>query len=53
MQLNLTFLEMPNPTAGVWDTLDAEQRLVVLEVLARLIAQATQPETSAEGNHDD
>ena len=53
MQLNLTFPEMPNPTAGVWDNLDAEQRLVVLEVLARLIAQATQSETSAEGNHDD
>ena len=53
MQLNLTFLEMPNPTAGVWDNLDAEQRLVVLEVLARLIAQATPPQPSAEGNHDD
>ena len=38
MQLNLTFLEMPNPTAVVWDKLDEENRLVVLEVLARLIA---------------
>ena len=53
MQLNLTFLEMPNPTAVVWDKLDEEQRLVVLEVLARLIAQAAQPELSAEGNDDD
>ncbi len=53
MQLNLTFLEMPNPTAAAWDKLDEEQRLVVLEVLARLIAQAAQPERSAEANDDD
>ncbi len=53
MQLNLTFLEMSNPNAVVWEKLDKEQRLVVLEVLARLIAQAAQPERSAEGNDDD
>ena len=53
MQLNLTFPEMPNPTAEVWENLDEQQRLVVLEVLARLIAQAAQPERSAEGNDDD
>ena len=53
MQLNLTFLEMPNPTALVWDKLDEENRFVVLEMLARLIAQAAQAELSAEGNDHD
>ena len=53
VQLNLTFLEFPNPSALVWETLDEEQRAATLEVLARLIAQAAKPEPTVEGNDDD
>jgi hypothetical protein len=53
VQLNLNFLELPNPTEEVWDNLDEAQRLVALDVLARLIGQAAQPGLSAEGNNDD
>lgn len=53
MQLNLTFLEIPNPSAMVWETLSEEQRAAVLEVLARLIAQTAQPNLSKEGDNDD
>ena len=53
MQLNLAFLDIPNPSATVWDQLDEEQRIAALEVLARLIAQAAQNEQSVEGNDDD
>ena len=53
MQLNLVFLEVPSPSASLWQALDEEQRVVVLEVLARLIAQAAQPQSDAEVNDDD
>ena len=53
MQLNLAFLDIPNPSAMVWDQLDEEQRLAALEVLARLIAQAAQNEQTVEGNDND
>ena len=53
MQLNLTFLEFPNPNAAVWESLDETQRLVVLETLSRLIAQAAQRELRAEDNDND
>ena len=53
MQLNLAFLEIPSPSAIVWEALDEEQRLATLEVLARLIAQAAHNDPSAEDNHDD
>ncbi len=53
MQLNLAFLDIPNPSATVWEQLDEEQRMAALDVLARLIAQAAQNELSPEGNDDD
>ncbi len=53
MQLNLAFLDIPNPSATVWEQLDEEQRIAALDVLARLVAQAAQNEPSAEGNDDD
>jgi len=53
VQLNLAFLDIPNPSATVWDQLDEEQRIAAREVLARLIAQAAQNELSREGNDDD
>ena len=53
MQLNLAFLEIPSPSASMWQALDEEQRVAALEVLARLIAQAARPEPSAEDSDDD
>ena len=53
MQLNLAFLELPSPSAIVWETLDEQQRLAALNVLAKLIAQAAQNELNKEENDDD
>ncbi len=53
MQLNLAFLEIPNPSAIVLESLDEAQRAATLEVLARLVAQAAQNHPSAEGANDD
>ena len=53
MQLNLAFLDIPNPSATLWEQLDAEQRIAALDVLARLLAQAAQNELNKEGNDDD
>ena len=53
VQLNLMFLEIPTPSTRVWETLEEEQRRTALELLAKLIAQAAEPETKAEGRNDD
>ncbi len=53
MQLNLAFLELPSPSAIVWEALDEEQRVAALHVLARLIAQAAQNDPGAEENDND
>jgi hypothetical protein len=42
MQLNLAFLEPPNPprqSTGPWDQIDPGARAAALEILARLIAR--------------
>jgi hypothetical protein len=43
MQLNLAFLEPPNPprhqSTGRWDQIDPGARAAALEILARLIAR--------------
>ncbi len=53
VQLNLAFLEIPNPSAIVLESLDEAQRAATLEVLARLVAQAAQNHPSAQGADDD
>ena len=53
MQLNLAFLELPSPSAIVWEALDEEQRVAALQVLAKLIAQAVQNDPGTEENDDD
>jgi hypothetical protein len=58
MQLNLAFLDQPdplsNPSAALsaWDQLDEASRMAALEILARLIARmlATLPVT--EGSNE-
>jgi hypothetical protein len=43
MQLNLAFLEPPNPlrhqSTGPWDQIDPGARAAALEILSRLIAR--------------
>ena len=43
MQLNLAFLELPNPprrqSIGPWDQIDPGARAAALEILSRLIAR--------------
>lgn len=53
MQLNLAFLEIPNPSVLALENLDEAQRAAVLDVLARLIVQAVQLDPNPEGNDND
>ena len=52
MQRTLNFLDIPIPETQVWETLENEQTTVAIEVLARLIAQATDPSPKQEKDHD-
>ena len=38
--MRLSFLDPPRPEASLWETLGDEQRALVIELLARLVAQA-------------
>ena len=52
MQRNLHFLDLPLPETQVWETLENEPRTLAIEVLARLIVQATDPCQKEENDHD-
>jgi hypothetical protein len=41
-QLNLNFNDMPIPETHLWDQFDDEQKRIVIETLARLLAKATE-----------
>ena len=52
VQRNLHFLDLHLPEAQVWETLENEPRTLAIEVLARLIVQATYPRQKEENDHD-
>jgi hypothetical protein len=52
LQRILNFLDIPIPKIQVWETMENEQRTVAIEVLARLIAKATDPNPKQEKDHD-
>jgi hypothetical protein len=52
LQRILNFLDIPIPETQVWETLENEQRTMAIEVLARLIAQTTDPSPKQEKDHD-
>ena len=53
MQLRLPFLDVPALAASVWDALEDDQRAVVIEVLARLLAKAAAADAAPEGPPDE
>ena len=52
MQRNLNFLDIPIPETLVWETLQTQQSMVAVEVLARLIVKATFANQNQEEDHD-
>jgi hypothetical protein len=45
VQLNLAFLDDPEPPTSLWDQIDPEARTTAVEVLTRLLAQTVLAET--------
>jgi hypothetical protein len=52
MQLSLSILEDKSTTSNTWQHLTKEQQEAVVEVLARLIAQAAVRRQTEETHHD-
>jgi hypothetical protein len=53
VQLSLNLQDVPVPEARVWETLDDDQRALVIEILARLFAKAAAPPVAEEALRDE
>jgi hypothetical protein len=53
VQLSLNLQDVPVPEARVWETLDDDQRALVIEILARLVAKAAAPPVAEEALRDE
>ena len=49
-QLHLSFIDIPVPETCLWEQLEDEHKRIVIEILARLLAQTTRPEQPEETN---
>jgi len=52
VQLKLNFLDLPVPQTYLWEQLDREQRAIVIEAIARLIAKTALATNDQEYNND-
>lgn len=52
MQLKLNFLDLPVLQTYLWEQLDQEQRAIVIEAIARLIAKTALATNDQEYNND-
>jgi hypothetical protein len=52
VQMRLPFLDRPRPETSLWETLDEEQRALVIELLARLVAKAAVAHPAEEPRHE-
>jgi hypothetical protein len=52
VQLKLTFLDLPLPQTFLWEFVDQEQRAIVIEAFARLIAKKVLANNDQENNND-
>jgi hypothetical protein len=43
-QLYLNFIDIPVPETCLWEQLDDDRKQIVIEILARLLVQTTQPQ---------
>ena len=52
MQIQMSFMdELPIPRTSVWEQLDDEQKAIVIESLARLVAKMMLSESNQEPNN--
>jgi hypothetical protein len=49
-QLNLNFNDIPIPETHLWEQFDDEQKRIVIEILARLLVQATRDQHQERTN---
>jgi hypothetical protein len=52
VQRMLNFFDIPILETQLWETLEEERRMLAIQALARLIAQATRNPHGSEEDHD-
>ena len=51
-QLHLNFTDIPIPETCLWEQFDDEQKLIVIETLARLMTNASRTDQHQEQTND-